>query len=54
MIRYAVDVLAVRRFVAFIEADNLASRGVARNAGFVELGLDTTSERPMLRHELAW
>ena len=54
MIRYAGHALAVRRFVAFIEADNLASRGVARNAGLVELGLDTTGERPMLRHELAW
>ena len=36
MIRYAVHALAVRRFVAFIEADNRASRGVARNAGCVE------------------
>ena len=54
MIRYAVHALAVRRFVAFIEADNRASRGVARNAGFVELELDTTGERPILRHELAW
>jgi RimJ/RimL family protein N-acetyltransferase len=53
MIRYAVHVLAVRRFVACIEADHLASRGVARHAGFVELELDTTGERPMLRHELA-
>jgi len=52
MVRYAVDTLAVRRFVAFIEPDNLASRGVARNAGFAELELDTTGDRPVLRHEL--
>ena len=52
MVSYAVDTLAVTRFVAFIEPDNLASRGVARSAGFAELELDTTGDRPMLRHEL--
>ncbi len=52
MVRYAVDTLAVTRFVAFIEPDNLASRGVARSVGFAELELNTTGDRPMLRHEL--
>jgi RimJ/RimL family protein N-acetyltransferase len=52
MVRHAVDTLAVTRFVALIEPDNLASRGVARRAGFAELELDTTGDRPMIRHEL--
>ena len=41
----------IRNFVALIEPDNYASRRVARNAGFIESGLDTSGPRPMLRHE---
>jgi RimJ/RimL family protein N-acetyltransferase len=52
MVWYAVHTLGVTRFVAFIEPDNQASRGVARNIGFVELELDTKGDRAMLRHEL--
>jgi RimJ/RimL family protein N-acetyltransferase len=52
MLGYAVDVLGVRHFVAYIEPDNLGSRGVARRLGFAEQGLDTTGRRPMLRYEL--
>ena len=49
MIGWTAQALGVRTFVAFIEPDNLASRGVARNVGFMELGLNVTGERPMLR-----
>ena len=52
MCGYIIDAWDVRRLVAFIEADNLASRSVASNVGLVELGLDTSCERPMLRYEL--
>ena len=52
MLGYAVDVLGVRHFVAYIEPDNLGSRGVARRLGFAERGLDTTGDRPMPRYEL--
>ena len=52
MISYAARTLGVRHFVAFVEPDNLASRGVAVNTGLVELELDTSGERPMLRYEL--
>ena len=55
MIRYAVDALAVRTFLVWIEQDNLASRGVARYAGFVECGMeeDASDGRLMLRYERA-
>jgi RimJ/RimL family protein N-acetyltransferase len=34
MVRYAAEKFGVRRFAAFIEPENLLSRGVARNIGF--------------------
>jgi uridine kinase len=51
MLDYFSDAEQVGEFVAFIEPDNYASRGVARNIGFIELGLDANGPRPMLRHE---
>ena len=51
MLQHFSKHVGVSRFVALIEPDNDASRGVARNAGFIESGLDTSGPRPMLRHE---
>ena len=51
MLDYFSNTLGVTRFIAFIEPDNHASRGVARTAGFVESGWDTSGPHPMLRHE---
>jgi RimJ/RimL family protein N-acetyltransferase len=51
MLDYFSDVVGVSRFVALIEPDNHASRGVARKTGFKESGLDTSSGHPMLRNE---
>jgi RimJ/RimL family protein N-acetyltransferase len=51
MLEYFSNTLHISKFVALIEPDNCASIGVARNAGFVESGLDTSGPRPMLRHE---
>jgi RimJ/RimL family protein N-acetyltransferase len=51
MLQYFSNTLGNSKFVALIEPDNHASRGVARNAGFIESGLDTSGPRPMLRHE---
>jgi L-amino acid N-acyltransferase YncA len=47
-----VQALATPRFVVWIEADNVASRGVARNVGFVECGMEINEGKPMLRFEL--
>ena len=51
MLQYFSNTLGISKFVALIEPDNDASRGVARHAGFIESGLDTSIPRPMLRHE---
>jgi len=51
MLHYFSKTLRPSKFVALIEPDNYASRGVAGNAGFIESGLDTSGPRPMLRHE---
>lgn len=51
MLQYFSNTVGVSKFLAFIEPDNYASRGVARNTGFVQSGLDTTGPRPILRHE---
>ena len=45
------ETIGVSKFVALIEPDNDASRGVARATGFVEAGLDARGPRLMLRHE---
>lgn len=51
MLQHFSNTLGIGKFVALIEPDNHASRGVARTAGFIESGLDTSGPRPMLRHE---
>ena len=51
MLQYFSKTLGGGKFVALIEPDNHASRGVARSAGFIESGSDTSGPRPMLRHE---
>jgi RimJ/RimL family protein N-acetyltransferase len=51
MLRYFFKALGISKFVALIEPDNYASRGVARNAGFIESGWDTSRPHAMLRHE---
>ena len=51
MIDHFSNTVGISMFVAMIEPDNLASRHVARNTGFIESGLDTSGSRPMLRHE---
>src|SRR5690242_12656124 len=51
MLDYLSKAVGVTEFVTSIEPDNVASRGVARNAGFIECGLDTSGARPMLRHK---
>src|SRR5439155_1811531 len=50
-LEFLSGVVGISKFVALIEPDNHASRGVARNTGFVESGLDTSGPRRMLRHE---
>jgi uncharacterized protein len=52
MLRWLRDGLDVHRCVAFIEPDNVASRGVARNARLEEIGVDTSGDRPMLRYQI--
>jgi hypothetical protein len=47
-----IQTLAIHRFVVWIEADNAASRGVARNVGLLECGTEINQEKPMLRYEL--
>jgi RimJ/RimL family protein N-acetyltransferase len=51
---YAFEHLGVHRIEAFIEPDNLASRGVARNVGFTEVGVSQGqgTDRPMLGYVL--
>ena len=51
MLRYFSTTRGIKKFVALIEPDNHASRGVAHNAGFIESRLDTRGPRPMLLHE---
>jgi uridine kinase len=51
MLRYFSYTVGVSTFLAMIEPDNHASRGVARKTGFKESGLDTSGQRPMLRYE---
>jgi uridine kinase len=51
MLQYFSSTLGTSNFVALIEPDNYASRGVAHNVGFIESGSDTSGPRPMLRHE---
>lgn len=51
MLEYFRTSERVSTFVALIEPDNHASRGVARNTGFVEAGLQTGAAHPMLRYE---
>jgi RimJ/RimL family protein N-acetyltransferase len=51
VLEYFSNTLRISKFVALIEPDNYASLGVARNAGFIDSGLDTSGPRPMLRHE---
>src|SRR2546428_7524251 len=51
MLQYFSNTVGVSKFVALIDPDNHASRGVARNTGFIESGLDTSGPRPMHRHE---
>ena len=51
MLEYFSNTLRISKFVALIERDNYASLGVARNAGFIDSGLDTSGPSPMLRHE---
>jgi RimJ/RimL family protein N-acetyltransferase len=51
MLEYFAVIGGVRTFVASIEPDNYGSRGVARNVGFIELGLDTSGPQSMLRYE---
>jgi RimJ/RimL family protein N-acetyltransferase len=51
MLQYFTETIGVSKFVALIEPDNDASRGVARTTGFVEAGLDASGPRLMLRHE---
>jgi uridine kinase len=50
MLQYFSNTLGINKFVALIEPDNHASRGVARNAGFTISGLDSSGPHPMLRH----
>ena len=52
VVRYMDETLAVHRFVVSIEADNAASRAVARNVGFLECGTEINEGKPMLRYEL--
>src|SRR5438552_1102940 len=42
MLHYFTNTVGVSKFVALIEPDNHGSRGVARNMGFIESGLDTS------------
>jgi RimJ/RimL family protein N-acetyltransferase len=49
---YAFRALGVRQLEAFIEPDNAASRGVARNAGFVEVESVQEGGRHLVRHLL--
>jgi uridine kinase len=51
MLEYFSCTEHVGEFVALIELDNHSSRGVARNTGFIEVGLDTSGPHQMLRHE---
>jgi len=51
MLHHFTNTVGISKFVALIEPDNHGSRGVARNTGFIESGLDTSGPRPMLRHE---
>jgi hypothetical protein len=51
MLHYFTNPVGISKFVALIEPDNHASRGVARNTGFIESGLDTSGPGPMLRHK---
>jgi RimJ/RimL family protein N-acetyltransferase len=51
MLAYFSDGLGIRNFVALIEPDNYASRGVACNTGFVDSGLDSSGPRPMFRQQ---
>jgi len=53
MLDYFSTTASVRNFVALIEPDNYASRGVARRTGFVESDLDASGPRPMLRYQHA-
>jgi RimJ/RimL family protein N-acetyltransferase len=50
MLDYLSTALNVSKFVALIEPDNDASRGVARSTGFIKSGLHTSGPRPMLRY----
>ncbi|MBV8714723.1 MAG: GNAT family N-acetyltransferase [Chloroflexi bacterium] len=51
MLRYFSTTVGISKFVALIEPDNEASRGVAHNTGFIESGSDTSGPRLMLRYE---
>jgi RimJ/RimL family protein N-acetyltransferase len=51
VLHYFTNTVGISKFVALIEPDNHGSRGVARNTGFKESGLDTRGPHPMLRHE---
>ncbi len=50
--RVGSERLDVHRCGAFIEPDNVASRGVAGNVGLEEIGVDATGDRPMLRYQI--
>jgi len=49
---YAFGTFGLHRLEAFIAPDNLASRGVARNAGFAEMEAVHEGEQLMLRYVL--
>lgn len=51
MLDYFSKSVGIGKFVALIEPDNWASRGVPRNARFIESGLDSSGPRAMLRYE---
>jgi RimJ/RimL family protein N-acetyltransferase len=50
---YAFHAFGVHRLEAFIAPDNLASRGVAHNAGFAEIETVQDGGQPMVRYVLS-